>query len=135
MSETFTKAERLCSKKLIDELFGGGSASMAAFPLRAVYRFVEHDTGHCTEESVPVQVLISVPKKRLRLAVDRNRMKRQVREAYRRNKQSLCQRLSQQRRSMNLAFVCISNEASPSSRVAASVKKILRRIEESLTKE
>ena len=128
MSETFTKAERLCSKKLIDELFGGGSASMAAFPLRAVYRFspMKEDC------SVPVSVLISVPKKRLHHAVDRNRMKRQIREAYRHNKQSLWTRLSEQQRCLNLAFVCISEEPCPSYKVDNSVKKILRRIEESL---
>ena len=128
MSETFTKAERLCSKKLIDALFGGGSASMAAFPLRVVYRLSEP----AGDDYVPVAVLISVPKKRLRHAVDRNRMKRQVREAYRRHKQSLWARLSEQKRCMNLAFVCISDEPCPSLKVEDSVKKILRRIEESL---
>jgi ribonuclease P protein component len=128
MSETFTKAERLCSQKLIDQLFAGGSASMAAFPLRAIYRLSEQDDPNM----VPVSVLISVPKKRFKLAVDRNRMKRQVREAYRRNKQSLWQRLTDAGKHVDLAFICISDERCDSQRVTSSVRKILRRIEEGL---
>ena len=88
MRETFTKAERICSKLLIDKLFAGGNASMAAFPLRAVYMFISPKEEKTTA-TAPVSVLISVPKRKLHLAVERNRMKRQVREAYRRNKQSL----------------------------------------------
>lgn len=128
MPETFTKAERLCSRKQIDQLFAGGNASFAAFPLRAIYRVGER--GECG--AAPVSVLVSVPKKRFRLAIDRNRMKRQVREAYRRNKASLCQRLAGEERHVDLAFVCISDEPCESHRVETSVKKILRRIEESL---
>ena len=81
---------------------------------------------------VPVSVLISVPKKRFKLAVDRNRMKRQVREAYRRNKQSLWQRLTDAGKNVDLAFICISDERCDSQRVTSSVRKILRRIEEGL---
>ena len=88
MRETFTKAERICSKLLIDKLFTGGNASMAAFPLRAVYMFIDAEDEKLSLKS-PISVLISVPKRKLHLAVDRNRLKRQVREAYRRNKQSL----------------------------------------------
>ena len=47
MRETFTKAERICSKLLIDKLFTGGNASMAAFPLRAVYMFIDAETKSC----------------------------------------------------------------------------------------
>ena len=129
MTETFTKAERLCSQKLIDQLFAGGNASIAAFPLRAIYRLSERKEN----DAVPIAVLISVPKKRLHQAVDRNRMKRQVREAYRRNKHSLWERLEADGKRMELAFICISDEPCESSRVTASVQKILRRIEEALT--
>ena len=129
MTATFTKAERLCSQKLTDQLFAGGNASIAAFPLRAIYRLAERGT----DDAVPIAVLISVPKKRLHRAVDRNRMKRQVREAYRRNKHVLWERLEAVGKRMELALVCISDEPCVSSRVEASVTKILRRIEEVLT--
>jgi len=82
---TFRKQERIVSKQLIETLFGKGSSqSLAAYPLRAVYMQTEHQEGHA-----PVQILISVPKKRFKHAVDRNRVKRQVREAYRCHKQLL----------------------------------------------
>ncbi len=126
MAETFTKAERLCSQKLIDQLFAGGNASIAAFPLRAIYRLSERKEG----DAAPVAVLMSVPKKRLHRAVDRNRMKRQMREAYRHNKQSLWERLEAKGKRMEIAFICISDEPCESSRVTSSMQKILRRIEE-----
>lgn len=128
MAETFTKAERLCSQKLIDKLFAGGNATMAAFPLRVIYRLSDRTES----DAVPVSVLISVPKKRLRLAVDRNRMKRQVREAYRRHKQSLWERLEASGKRVEMAFICISDEPCESSRVRGSVLKILRRVEEAV---
>lgn len=129
MSETFTKAERLCSQKLIDQLFAGGNASIAAFPLRAIYRLSERGK----KDAAPLAVLISVPKKRLHHAVDRNRMKRQIREAYRRNKQTLWERLETYGKHVDMAFIFIADEPCESCRIEGSVKKILRRIEEVLT--
>ena len=81
-NRTFTleKRERMNSKILIEKLFSGGSKSLSAFPLRIVYMLVE-------DENLPTaSLLISVPKKRFKRAVKRNRVKRQIREAYRKNK-------------------------------------------------
>ena len=73
----------MVSNLLIEALFENGSSqSVSAFPLRAVYQTIERREGHA-----PVQILISVPKKRFKHAVDRNRVKRQIREAYRRHRQ------------------------------------------------
>ncbi|MGN1241302.1 MAG: ribonuclease P protein component, partial [Alloprevotella sp.] len=72
----FPKAEHLCLKRDIERLFSAGTKSLSAYPLRVVVG--EADTG-----SVPVKVLMSVSKRRLHHAVDRNRAKRQMREAYR----------------------------------------------------
>ena len=104
MSETrkqegFPKSERIVSQKLIDELFTSGqSHSLAAFPLRAVYLL--------REEPCPAaaQVLISVPKRHFKHAVDRNRVKRQLREAWRKNKQLLTDHLLEDK-SVALAFM------------------------------
>ena len=79
---TFSKEERIVSNLLIETLFEKSiSQSLTAYPLRAVFLKTEHREG-----CAPVQLLISVPKKRFKHAVDRNRVKRQIREAYRKNK-------------------------------------------------
>ena len=79
--QTFTKAERLCSKILIDKLIETGK-SFNISPFRSIWLEV-------SESSVPVQFVISVPKRNFKKAVDRNRLKRQTREAYRKNKKLL----------------------------------------------
>ena len=66
--ERLRKGERLCSKKLIDTLFGtGGSHAMTAFPLKAVYRLIDSKSEVSTSQETPtepnVQLLVSVPKK------------------------------------------------------------------------
>lgn len=63
-------------------MFAGGSRSFSIFPLRVVWLPVE-------ELDVQASILISVSKRRFKRAVKRNRIKRQIREAYRLNKQIL----------------------------------------------
>lgn len=77
---TFNKEERLCSRKLIDSLYKDGS-SFLLYPFRISY--LSADLSH----PFPVQVLINVSKKRYKRAVDRNLIKRRLREAYRLQKQ------------------------------------------------
>ena len=87
VKNTFPKKEHLSSLLLIGKLFAGGSKSLAVFPLRAVYMPVEN-------AGLPaVSVLISVSKKRFKRAVKRNRVKRQIREAYRKNKKQKARNL------------------------------------------
>ena len=93
---TLPKVERLNSRILIERLFTGGSKSLPAFPLRIVYMPVEG-------ENLPAAtILISVPKKRFKRAVKRNRVKRQVREAYRKNKHILLDALKNSGRKLPL---------------------------------
>lgn len=77
---TFRKEERLCSRKHLDLLFKNGS-SFLLYPFRVSYLFIDESTD------VQAQVVINVPKKRYKRAVDRNLLKRRIREAYRLNKQ------------------------------------------------
>ncbi|TCD08241.1 ribonuclease P protein component [Pedobacter frigidisoli] len=77
---TFKKEERLCSRKHLDLLFKNGS-SFLLYPFRVSYLFVNEPAA------VQVQVVINVPKKRYKRAVDRNLLKRRIREAYRLNKE------------------------------------------------
>ena len=80
MIYTFTKEERLCNKKLIDELFHNGS-SFLCYPFKISWLIADGDQPY------PAQVLFSVPKKRFKRAVDRNLLKRRMREAYRLHKE------------------------------------------------
>jgi ribonuclease P protein component len=79
MKFTLGKAERLKSKKLIERLYEEGN-SIKVFPLRMVYLQIKHTS------EFPVQVGVSVPKRNFKSAVDRNRIKRLMREAYRKQK-------------------------------------------------
>ena len=79
MKQTFNKKEKLKSKKLIDQLFNEGS-SVSAFPLRLVYIKTEF------EDDVIIKTGVSVSKRNFKTAVDRNRIKRLLRESYRLNK-------------------------------------------------
>ncbi len=79
MDFTFSKQEKLKHKKLIETLFSEGK-SVTVFPLRIVFLENDHDGNKL------LQVGFSVPKRLIKKAVDRNRIKRQLREVYRLNK-------------------------------------------------
>lgn len=122
---TFRKRERIVSEKLMEELFSGGNShALTAFPLRAVYLQKDRNAG-----DEPVQVLVSVPKKRLRHAVDRNRVKRQVREAYRQNRHLLADVLSTMPdRMLLLSFIWMADRHLPSSDVVQRLQHLLARV-------
>ena len=76
MKATYSRQEKLKSKKLIEQLFVEGK-SVSAFPLRLVYMEVEFDDDSKQKTGV------SVSKRNFKRAVDRNSIKRLLREAYR----------------------------------------------------
>ena len=124
---TFPKRERLVSKKLMDELFGGSaSRSMSAYPLRMVYMALPR-----AEAQAPVQVLVTVSKRHFKRAVKRNRVKRQVREAYRLGKARLYDALPADK-AVVLAFVWLADELADSQLVARRVNQLLARLADRL---
>lgn len=127
---TLGKEERICSKKLIEKLFKGGrSKSMVAYPLRVVYAQKADDEG----ESVPAQMLVSVSKRHFKHAVDRNRVKRQVREAYRKHKHTVTQALEAKGGGrLMMAFVWQDNALHDTAEVERKVQNLLTRIAERL---
>lgn len=128
MSNSFPKSERLHSRYLIDRLFEPGKCkSLTAYPIRMVYRI--NDTEADSDDSIKTgnALLISVPKKHFHHAVDRNRIKRQMREAYRTNKELI--RLPEGK-SVHMALIWLSNTHLPSLEVTEKVKNLMHRLSE-----
>lgn len=122
-SPTFNKRERIVSRKLIEQLFSKGSShSTSAFPLRIVYMEKERE-----ENEEPVQILVSVSKRHFKHAVKRNRVKRQIREAYRHQKTILTEKMPQDR-ALAVAFIWMADELFDSQQIQKSMRKLLEKV-------
>jgi ribonuclease P protein component len=118
-SFTFKKAEKLCSKKIIDQLFANGQ-SFIAFPLKIVFLPTELQT------SSPVQAGFTVSKKIFKRAVTRNRIKRLMREAYRLNKYQLYEQVEDKQ--LAVFFIFIGKEMPTFVSVETAIKKAFHQI-------
>lgn len=124
---TLSKSERLNSKIAIEKLFSGGAKSFSLFPLRVVFMQTEKKEG-----VADASLLISVPKKRFKRAVKRNRVKRQIREAYRKNKHLLLNLLEEKEQNLMIAVIYLSDELIPSAEVEEKLNSLLVRIAEKI---
>jgi len=88
MNQTYPSIEKLKSKKLLDELFSSGK-KLTDFPIKLVYKKLNF------EDEILVKAGVSVSKRNFKKAVDRNRIKRLLREGYRLNKHILHDGLNQ----------------------------------------
>lgn len=125
MANTLHKVERLDKKKIIEKMFAGGSRSFSDFPLRVVYLPVE-------ELEADASILISVSKRRFKRAVKRNRVKRQIREAYRVNKHELLNILVERKCRLAIAFIYLSDQLVESSIIEDRMRIALVRITEKM---
>jgi|SRR3954471_14008651 len=116
--QTFSKNERLCSKPLIDKLIQKGN-SFNGFPFKISWMEIQ-------ESTVPVKILISVPKRKFKKAVDRNRIKRLIREAYRKNKQVLIDCLEEKK--IIFLLVYTSKTIIDYTETEAKIKEVLIRL-------
>ncbi len=125
MNYKFPKSERLHSKKLIQELFTEGS-SFFLYPFKVYLK--EQDS----KEGEAPKLLISIPKKKVPKAHNRNLIKRRAKEAYRLNKHNLTAS-----HDILLGFVYVSEDIKPFQEIQESIIKILARVESlnSVTKE
>ena len=120
------KKEKLCSTVAIEQLFSRscGASSTLDYPLRAVWR-----DNRRRRSDAPVAFLISVPKKRLRHAVDRVQMRRRIREAYRLARPSWPMPEGVR---VDLAFVYVADRLMPYAAIERAMGKILAKIQKSL---
>ena len=99
---TFSKDEKLKSRKAIEQLFATGR-SFSNFPFKVVWKVTENTvTGS--------QAGFTVSSKQFKKAVDRNRIKRLIREAYRLQKHELQQQLKISNKSLAVFFIYVGNE-------------------------
>lgn len=116
------KPTKLCSQTAIDQLFAQRDVKGAlAYPLRAVWG----DNARRYRGDA-VQFLASVPKKRLRHAVDRVTMRRRIREAYRLNRQTYFP--DSLEAPLDILFVYVANTPEPYAKVENAMRKLLSRI-------
>ncbi|MDO4320775.1 MAG: ribonuclease P protein component [Bacteroidales bacterium] len=121
------KKEKLRSAVAIDQLFsrGSGAFSAIAYPLRAVWR-----NNPRRKSDAPVAFVISVPKKRLRHAVDRVAMRRKIREAYRLARPEYTMPEGTR---IDLAFVYVADRLTDYASVSHAVEKLMTKVVQSLS--
>lgn len=116
----FGRKEKLKSRKKIEELFLNGK-NFSAFPIRVTYQFLP------AEETV-IQVGVTAGKKHFKRAVDRNRIKRLIREAYRLQKNDLIETLKQNHQKGFLFFMYTDKTIASFSVIKEVMSKCLQRL-------
>ncbi|MBX2985098.1 MAG: ribonuclease P protein component [Bacteroidia bacterium] len=122
MDFSFSKNEKLCSKKNIQTVFEKGE-KFTSYPFFFVYILNAH-----IEPTPPVKVLISVSKKKFNRAVDRNRIKRLCRETYRLNKHILFDGIKGTEQEVHLTIHFIATEEKPFAFIHEQMKKALTQL-------
>lgn len=120
---TLSAQERIKSRKNIETLFRSGKAFFV-YPYKVIYLF-ESD-GNPT----PLQFMVSVPKKQFKHAVDRNRIKRQIREAWRTQNIDLKHQIEEKKTTLQVAFLYQTKEMLPYSDLQKAILKAIGRLEQ-----
>jgi ribonuclease P protein component len=124
-SHTFKRPERLKSHRIIGELINSGD-TITVFPLKLFWSI---DIG---DQPAPLRIAIAVPVKNFRNAVDRNRIKRRIREAYRLNKHILLEFLSDKKLYLNFVFLYLPKTINSYGQISEALIKILMNISDHL---
>jgi ribonuclease P protein component len=121
-----SKNDRLCSRKLIGELFAEGE-TIFVFPMKVVFLKTTF------EDSQPVKAAFSVSKRNFKRAVKRNYLKRIMREAYRQNRSGLLSLLNEQGFQLSLMFIYAAKEVKDYQTVEKGMVKAFEKLKSSLS--
>lgn len=125
MDQKLTKAERLKSRKQIARLFSGNSSAFS-YPVKFNWNMGPED------QKMPIQVMFSVSKRHFKRAVDRNRIKRLLRESYRKNKWILYNQLERNQRKLILACIYVGKEIPGYDDIHKAMEEGLKKIRKQL---
>ena len=120
----FPPNERLSRKCHVDSLFQKG-ASFVAYPLRVIYLPIDKEWAEAD-----VALLVSVSKKKLKHAVDRNYIKRRVRESYRLRKHDLLLRYAGMDKKLLIAFLYLDNTKASYEKIDQAMTKAMHTLQE-----
>lgn len=122
------KRYKLCGEIRVNKLFtGGDSQSALCYPLKGVWRKGETRRG----DGATCQFVITVPKKRLRHAVDRVAARRRIREAYRLTHgriEAESRAIGNEEELIDVAFIYVANKVLPSVNIHAAMARLLGKI-------
>ncbi|OFX58597.1 MAG: ribonuclease P protein component [Bacteroidetes bacterium GWB2_41_8] len=122
---TLHKEERLCSQKLIEDLFTSGE-SFLSYPLKVVFLKTEQPQPY------PVLAAFTVSKRNFKRAVKRNLLKRRIREAYRLHKPEFYTEITAKELHLAIMFVYIGKDITEYAQIEKSMisafKKVLAKV-------
>lgn len=121
---TFSKSDRLKNAKKIKQLFETGDGFIE-FPFRVVWKWTE-------EKSFSVQIAISVPKKKIPKAVNRNRIKRLFRESYRKRSIEFKKNIVYRNNHLEVIFVFMDTQLLSFNEIDHKITVTLERLEKML---
>jgi ribonuclease P protein component len=125
MTQMFPSSERIKSRKVLEILYAEGE-QIVVHPFRLRYKKFEFEKG------AGVQAAFSVPKRNVKKAVNRNKIKRQIKEAYRLNKKDLLSKFNDPSEGLALFLIYIGKEDQSYQHIERKLKELLKQLQDKI---